>query len=214
MPPYRLGIHALIDGNAWKRLKIEDPKGRKMLDVKVKGRLKKQGLTEIFFESAEPNFDDLEPEEFFDRFPEGDYEIEGKTLDGEELESEVALTHVMPPAPAKATVNGDHGAFLDAPDNCVGVDEEDEGDLPTISGDVTVAWNQVTTAHPDLGDSDALINIIRYQAVAEWEDEARTFVASFDLLPPDEAGQMSVTFPESFFKACAEIKFESTGERG
>jgi hypothetical protein len=51
-----LGIHALIDGEAWKSLEIEDPWGREMLDVRLKGRLRRQGLTEIFFESAEPVF--------------------------------------------------------------------------------------------------------------------------------------------------------------
>ena len=60
-----LGIHALIDGDAWKRLEIEDPRERKMLDIKVKGRLRRQGLTEIFFESAEPTFDELAPEDSF-----------------------------------------------------------------------------------------------------------------------------------------------------
>jgi hypothetical protein len=33
-----LGIHGKIDGDEWRRLKIEDPHERKMLDVKVKGR--------------------------------------------------------------------------------------------------------------------------------------------------------------------------------
>ena len=73
--------------------------------LKFRGACGRQGLTEIFFESAEPTFDELSPEEFFRRFPEGDYEIEGITLEGEELESEVELTHVMP-APPEPTVNG------------------------------------------------------------------------------------------------------------
>ena len=80
-----LGIHALIDGDAWKKLEIEDPRERKMLTVHVQGRLRRQGLTEIFFESAEPTFDELSPEDFFKRFPKGTYEIEGTTLEGEEL---------------------------------------------------------------------------------------------------------------------------------
>ena len=84
-----LGIHALIDGDAWKKLEIEDPRERKMLDVRVSGRLGRQGLTEIFFESAEPTFDELSPKKFFRRFKEGIYEVEGKTLEGKELESEV-----------------------------------------------------------------------------------------------------------------------------
>lgn len=39
------------------------------------------------------------PEQLFRRFPAGTYEIEGETLEGDELESQVELTHVMP-APA------------------------------------------------------------------------------------------------------------------
>ena len=107
-----LGIHAKIDGEAWKRLKIEDPRGRKLLNIRLKGRLRRQGLTELFFESAEPPFESddsdevtLTPAEFFDRFPEGVYEIEGRTLEGKELESETLVTHLMP-APAEPLVNG------------------------------------------------------------------------------------------------------------
>ncbi len=198
-----LGIHALIDGDAWKKLVIKDPRERKILDVKVKGRLKKQGLTEIFFESAEPTFDELAPEEFFDRFPKGIYEIEGKTLEGEELESEVLLTHVMPAPPAIVTINGEN-ALLAEEEEC------DEDDLPTVSGDVTVAWNPVTTSHPTIGEGDASIEIIRYQVVAEWEDDdENVFVSSFDLPAPDDVPErMSVTFPANFFRPDTEVKFE------
>jgi len=205
-----LGIHALIDGEPWKRLVIEDPRERKMLDVRVNGRLRRQGLTEIFFESAEPVFDELPPWRFFRRFPAGTYEIEGITLEGDELESEVELTHVMPAAPAKATVNGNSDAFLDAPDNCVEVDEDDGGDLPTISGDVTVEWDPVTTSHPTIGESGSDIEIIRYQVVAEWEDDdENVFVSSIDLPAPENVNEpMSVTFPEDFFRPDTEVKFE------
>ena len=59
-----LGIHALIDGDPWKRLTIEDQRERKVLNVFVRGRLKRQGLTEFFFESAEPPFEsDEDPSE-------------------------------------------------------------------------------------------------------------------------------------------------------
>jgi hypothetical protein len=44
-----LGIHGKIDGDEWKRLKIEDPYERKMLDVKVKGRLKRQKADRVVF---------------------------------------------------------------------------------------------------------------------------------------------------------------------
>ena len=100
-----LGIHALIDGDPWKRLQIEDTAERRMLNVRVSGRLRRQGLTEIFFESAEPTFAELSPARFFRRFPAGTYEVEGLTLEGDELEGEVTLTHVIPAPPDSITLN-------------------------------------------------------------------------------------------------------------
>ena len=101
-----LGIHGKIDGGPWKKVKIEDPNERTILKVRANGRLRRQGMTELFFESAEPCFptdaeceDPLDPDDFFARFPEGEYEIEGKSLDGEELENEVWLSHIIPAAP-------------------------------------------------------------------------------------------------------------------
>jgi len=72
-----LGIHGKIDGDAWKVMEIEDPWGRRMMKVRASGRLKRQGLTELFFESAEPCFifdeddcpDPLDTDKFFKRFP-------------------------------------------------------------------------------------------------------------------------------------------------
>jgi hypothetical protein len=200
-----LGIHALVDGEPWKRLQIEDTSERKMLDIKVRGRLRRQGITELFFESAEPNFDDLPPEEFFDRFPAGEYEIEGITLDGEELESEVELTHVMPAPPTHVTVNR-QPALPDDEGEC------EENPLPTISGAITLAWKPVTTSHPTIGDEDEEIEIIRYQAVAEWEDEdGNAFVSSTDFPAPDPDNlprRMRARFPANFFIPGTEVKFE------
>ena len=105
-----LGIHGKVDGDEWKYLEIEDPRDRKMMNIWVRGRLRRQGLTELFFESAEPTFDELDPEKFFRRFPEGEYDIEGVTLDGEEKESEVYLSHVIPAAPDGVTINTEDAA--------------------------------------------------------------------------------------------------------
>jgi hypothetical protein len=190
-----LGIHALIDGEAWRELEIEDKRGRTMLEVEVKGRLKKQGLTEVFFESAEPTFDELPPRKFLRRFPEGTYEIEGKTLDGVELESEVELTHVMPAPAGNIEVNGISAITCEM----------------AISGDVIIEWVPVTMSHPTIGESDPDIEIIRYQAVAEWEDvDENVFVTSIDLpAPPDPVPPlMSVTIPSGFFKPDTEFKVE------
>ena len=35
-----LGIHALIDGDAWKKLEIEDPRGRRLLKIKERSHMR------------------------------------------------------------------------------------------------------------------------------------------------------------------------------
>jgi hypothetical protein len=205
-----LGIHALIDGEAWKRLEIEDPREREILDIAVRGRLRRQGLTEIFFESAEPTFDELPPARFFRRFPEGIYEIEGTTLDGQELEGEVELTHVMP-APPVPTVNGEPMAM-----QC---DEEEPGyDItgvtPDLDGTVTIAWEEVTMSHPDSEGAGAgvqppvPVTIVNYEVVveAELDIDGEEFLSIFSIiLPPDVT---AVTIPAGFLLLTEESKYE------
>ena len=194
-----LGIHGKIDGDEWKFLEIEDPRDRRMLHVRVKGRLKRQGLTELFFESAEPTFDELDPDDFFARFPEGEYDIEGETLDGEERESEVYLSHVIPAAPDGITING-----AAAPEDCDAV-------LPVINptGGVVISWEPVTMSHAakhgddGLGE-DGVIEVRYYEVVVEIDESDFKTVA---ILPPDVN---SWTLPEDFFGLSeeGEYKFE------
>jgi hypothetical protein len=196
-----LGTHALIDGDPWKRLRILDPNGRSMLNVGVQGRLGQQGLTELFFESAEPNFDELSPETFFDRFPEGSYRVTGRTLDRKGLSGETELTHVIP-APPEFTVNGE-GAEPEGDAEC------EEENLPEISNPVVIEWDAVTESHSELGEQGAEIEIIRYQVVAEWEDEdENAFTTSIDIQPEDGVDAYSVRIPEDFFVDGIEVKFE------
>ncbi|MGH2609771.1 MAG: hypothetical protein ACRDHF_11895 [Tepidiformaceae bacterium] len=70
-----LGVQVLLDGDAWKRLEILDPRGRNILDISASGTLGSLGLTELFFESAEPS-----PEEVLGLFRAGKYEFEGETV--------------------------------------------------------------------------------------------------------------------------------------
>ena len=59
----------------------------------------KQGGTELFLESAEPDFSELPLEEFLKRFPEGEYKFLGRGLGGEHLFGSVFLTHHIPEGP-------------------------------------------------------------------------------------------------------------------
>ncbi len=203
-----LGIHALIDGDAWKQLKIYDSKRRKLLKVGATGRLRRQGLTEIFFESAEPRFESddpdettLTPEEFFARFPPGEYEIWGKTLEGDKLESETEVTHVMP-APPVTTVNSEPMALV--------CDEDDpDFDAPEVTAPVTIEWAEVMSSHPDLGvDPPIEVTIHNYQIVVEAEVEINgdEFVSELSvILPPDAR---SFTIPEEFTEQTDQFKYE------
>ena len=64
-----LGLHAAIDGGTWTSLQVDGPRALHLLGIDSKGRLRSQGLTQLAFESAEPTFEDLDPDDFFQRFP-------------------------------------------------------------------------------------------------------------------------------------------------
>jgi len=187
-----LGIHALIDGDAWKRLEIEDPNERAMLDIRVLGRLRRQGLTEIFFESDEPSFDELTPAQFLRRFPEGPYEIDGITLEGEELESTAVLSHVMPAPPENITISG-----IPAAENC------DVDPLPSVSGPVIIDWDPVTGSHPEIGTPGVPVAVDKYQLVLERE-EPTLLIFSVEL--PANVTRFRV--PAGFINLGDEFKFE------
>lgn len=186
-----LGFHGLIDGEAWKRLEIENPNERRLLKCVVRSQLRRQGLTEFFFESAEPTFDELAPEKFFRRFPEGEYEISGITLEGDELESVVTITHLLPAPPANLQVND-----LSVPDDC------DEGPVPVVNEPVIITWDPVTHSHPELGRTNEPIEVVRYEVVVEHEDSGSVFSVN---LPP-EINSMEV--PMEFLSLGEEFKLE------
>ena len=184
-----LGIHALIDGEPWRRLEIEDPSERLMLNVSVSGRLGKQGLTELFFESAEPPFDELAPAQFFRRFPEGRYEIDATTLEGGELEATVRISHIMPGPPENVELSG-----VPAAEDC------DATPLPAVAEPVVIRWDEVTESHPEIGTPGRRVEVEHYQVVVEREG----LVLSVEL--PPEVTEFEV--PAALTEPGDELKFE------
>ena len=152
-----LGIHSSIDGGAYSRLTITDPKEHTILKVRPKGRLARQGLTQLFFESAEPKFAELDPATFFRRFPQGAYDIRARSLTGEVLEATVVLSHVLAAPVGNITVSG-----VPAAANC------DAVPLPSVSEPVIIDWDPVTQSHPEIGKSGP-VEIVRYQFFVERE---------------------------------------------
>lgn len=200
-----LGLQGFVDGEAWKSLEIAGPESRNeeeeepvLMSIWLRNALRRQGLTEFSFESEEPGFDELTPAQFFRRFPQGIYEIEGITLEGDEVEAEVRLSHVMAAPPRNITVNGQPQA-----PNC------DSEELPEVSGPVTINWAPVTRSHPTIGRPNVDVTVQQYQFVGEIEREDRVpeeIVFSVDL--PRTVTQF--TLPTEFTRLSldGEVKYE------
>ena len=93
------GVQVFIDADPWKSMDIYDPFGRMVFRSITRGRFAKQGGTELFLESAEPNFSQLTLAEFLKRFPEGDYQFRGKGVEGETFVGTATFTHNLPAGP-------------------------------------------------------------------------------------------------------------------
>jgi len=106
-----LGVHVTLDGEDWTRLRIVNPEDKTLFNVTGSGPYKQLGMTELFFEGAEPALDEFPLQDLLDLFPEGEYDFEGRTVDGQLIEGEWAFTHAIPAGPVVSTEQGP-GNFL------------------------------------------------------------------------------------------------------
>jgi len=134
-----LGVHVFLDAEDWKTVKIVHPNGNTIFEVAGKGPYEQLGLTELFFEGAEPSLDDVPLEELLDLFPDERYTFMGETVDGHRLTSRPTLSHAIPDGPdVSAQVNGNS---------------------------VVISWAEVTG--PPEGFPDEEIDIVGYQVIVE-----------------------------------------------
>ena len=133
-----LGVHVSLDGEDWRKLKIINPAGRTIFEVEGRGPYRLLGMTELFFEGAEPNLDDFPLENLLARFPEGTYRFTGRTVDGDVIAGTGQFTHAIPAGPTNvvAALNGNS---------------------------LVISWNPVT-GPPD-GFPDLPITIVGYQVI-------------------------------------------------
>ena len=136
-----LGFHATFDAPGWNEAAICDPDGNKLFEVKAAGSAEKHGLSELFFEGAEPSLDEQPRDEFLARFPEGEYTIVGETNDGDSLKSTAIFTHDIPNGPVMISPQEDEVVDRSA---------------------VVIAWEPVT--------SPAGIDVVRYELFLSPED--------------------------------------------
>jgi len=178
-----LGFHVSLDAENWESLKILDPKGVSIFSVVGKGGYKGLGLTELFFEGAEPNLDDFPLASLLARFPEGKYKFVGVKVGGGGLQSLATLSHAVPAGPSVAAdVNGDT---------------------------ITIRWDPVTG--PAAIIPDKVVQIVGYQVIVDPFQVTlpasstevtlpREFVESlspgehaFEVLAIDRSGNQSIT---------------------
>jgi hypothetical protein len=154
-----LGVQVSLDGEEWKQLRIRNPANKTIFEVAGKGSLAGIGLSELFFEGAEPTLDEVPLRDMLDGFPEGVYAFDGKTVDGEEIEGESFFSHVIPAGPVVAVTTG-------------------ANDL------VRVRWDPVTTTPP--GFPSGTIQIAAYQVLVDETFDATVPSTTFSLtLPPE-----------------------------
>ncbi|HKX58885.1 MAG TPA: hypothetical protein VJN00_05910 [Steroidobacteraceae bacterium] len=199
-----LGLQGFVDGEAWKSLEIAGPESRNeeeeepvLMSIWLRNALRRQGLTEFSFESEEPGFDELTPAQFFRRFPQGIYEIEGITLEGQEVEAEIRLSHVMAAPPETIAVNG----IPQAP-NC------DSDELPEVSGPVTIDWSPVTRSHPTIGIPNVDVIVRQYQFIGEIERDSNPEEVVFSVDLPRNVTQFTLPVEFTRLSPDGEVKYE------
>jgi hypothetical protein len=159
-----VGLHGKFDGDRWKNTEITSPAGQEIYKVEAGGALRKQGLTENFFESAEPTCEEQPLRAFLQRFPQGTYKFKGQTADGKNLKGAAELSHALPAAPDISAFDGSMFAPGDpvviawAPGtdlgNCHDQSLVDDGIIPDPAGVPVDSWEVVV--EPDEAQREAL----------------------------------------------------------
>jgi len=181
------GIQFFWDSIGFTRMTVRNTSGKKVLDVKTSKNVREQGLTEGFFESVEPDPEELSMEDFLARFPDGEYRFLGRSIEGGWLVGETEFTHDIP-----------------CPANILPVAED---------GTLSVRWRSVRNKLDiDTGAcGDEEVNIVGYEVVFEMvalvddeeeSDEERVFVNTATL--PETA--TSLTASPEFVDAAADLR--------
>jgi hypothetical protein len=96
------GFQGFVDSEGWRRLDVQGSAGR-MLTFTARGTLGKLGLTELFFETVEPENKDTSIKKMLAKLPEGKYMITGPAQENGESMGETSgkawLTHDIPRGP-------------------------------------------------------------------------------------------------------------------
>ncbi len=183
------GFQIFLDGDGWKNARVYDSNGDRILMVIATGGVRTiGGGTELFMESSEPEYEDLDGmQELLDLLPEGEYRFLTRTTDLNWARGTAELTHDIPAEPEIITP---------APP-----EDEDECTTGVFVDSVVIEWDPVET---DIwGGSE--IEIEGYQVIVEAEAEDGPDRHFSVTVPADTT---MVTVPEEVLAAGMEFKFE------
>lgn len=136
-----LGYHVSLDAEDWKTLQIFNPKKQLLFTVEGGGAYRRLGMTELFFEGAEPNLDEFPLDDLLALFPEGTYTFRGRTVDRKRLLGTGTLSHAVPNGPGNVlTTLGSNNSLV-------------------------ISWDAVTTV--PVGFPDRPISIVGYQLIVK-----------------------------------------------
>ena len=142
------GFQGFVDSEGWQRLEVTGPNGV-VLSFEGRGALGTLGLTELFFETVEPENADVPIAEILATLPEGKYEFKGTAMEagsgGGPTAGTAWLTHKIPAGPVLKSPAA--GATVSA-------------------GDLDVSWSPVTQTI-----DGASVNIVAYQLIIEKDQE-------------------------------------------
>ena len=152
-----LGFHVSLDGEDWKSLTITNPDHDVIFEVEGHAGYEDLGMTELFFEGAEPSLDDVDVEDLLELFPEGTYMFEGVTVDDQTITGAAELTHDVPASPVVSA--------------------------RVEPNSVTIRWRRVNGPAAILPDGD--IEIEGYQVLVDTLDVTLPASARRLTLPPE-----------------------------
>src|SRR5262245_18311151 len=158
-----LSVHVSLDAAHWKTLTITNPGGSSICEVEGKGGYAELGLTELFFEGAEPSLDEVPLAHLLSLFPEGRYTFNSMTVDGRRVMSRAILSHAIPAGPAVSSqLNGNS---------------------------LVISWNGVTSPPP--GFPNRPITIVGYQVIVGSFQVTLPASARQVTVPPEFVGSLS-----------------------
>lgn len=158
-----LGFHVSLDGEDWETLEIRDPRGTVIFDVDSGGGYTDLGLTELFFEGAEPTLTDFPVDQLLARFPERRYRFGASLAGGGRLSSTATLSHTVPAGPQVST--------------------------RIQNGVITIRWTPVTTSAAILPGRP--VTIVGYQVLVDPFQVTLPATATQVTLPPEFAASLS-----------------------